>query len=61
MLFEAYIQFSEYISFVRAMDGLRNMKLVKRMDDDNLFETSIQVGMVYFLNDFLFFSSILGR
>ncbi|VDN54501.1 unnamed protein product [Dracunculus medinensis] len=48
VLFEAYIQFSEYISFVRAMDGLRNMKLVKRMDDDNLFETSIQVGMVDF-------------
>uniref|UniRef100_A0A0N5ADJ3 A-kinase anchor protein 17A n=1 Tax=Syphacia muris TaxID=451379 RepID=A0A0N5ADJ3_9BILA len=43
IFFEAYIQFYEYISFVRAMDTLRNMKLVRIMDDNKMFEAAIKV------------------
>lgn len=35
LTFEAYVQFVEYISFVRAMDSLRGMKLVHMEKDDN--------------------------
>ncbi|OZC12456.1 hypothetical protein X798_00087 [Onchocerca flexuosa] len=38
-----YVQFVEYISFVRAMDFLRNKKLVKKMPDGRIFEASIKV------------------
>ncbi|MFH4976951.1 hypothetical protein AB6A40_003660 [Gnathostoma spinigerum] len=43
VLFEGYVQFVEYISFMRAMDTLRNMKLVKLMRDGRKFEASIKV------------------
>ncbi|KAL5274537.1 AKAP17A family protein [Megaselia abdita] len=35
-LFEGYVQFSEYLGFVRAMDSLRSMKLVRKCVDKNL-------------------------
>ncbi|CAH2982287.1 unnamed protein product [Chilo suppressalis] len=33
LYFEAYIQFSEYVSFVRCMDALRGRKLLRKRDD----------------------------
>lgn len=38
------MQFVEYISFMRAMDALRNMKLVKKMNNGRVFEAAIKVG-----------------
>lgn len=45
-MFDVYIQFVEYVSFLRAMNGLRNMKLAKMMDNNVISETMIKVGMV---------------
>ncbi|CRK98148.1 CLUMA_CG011516, isoform A [Clunio marinus] len=42
MYFEGYIQFSEYGSFVRAMDEFRGMKLVRK-DVDKLLAVNINV------------------
>ncbi|VDN52016.1 unnamed protein product [Dracunculus medinensis] len=47
-MFDVYIQFVEYVSFLRAMNGLRNMKLAKMMDNNVISETMIKVGMVDF-------------
>lgn len=33
LYFEAYIQFSEYVGFVRCMDALRGRKLMRKRDD----------------------------
>lgn len=40
--FEAYIQYKEYICFVKAMDALRGMKLVHR-DGNKAYSASIKV------------------
>ncbi|KAK9506666.1 hypothetical protein O3M35_008558 [Rhynocoris fuscipes] len=40
--FEAYVQFRDYISFVKAMDYLRGMKLL-RIESDQAYMTTIQV------------------
>ncbi|GAB0086659.1 uncharacterized protein DMENIID0001_007600 [Sergentomyia squamirostris] len=37
--FEGYVQFSEYLSFVKAMDEFRGMKLIKKDGDKNLAVT----------------------
>lgn len=33
LYFEGYVQFSEYVSFVRCMDSLRDCKLLRKKDD----------------------------
>ncbi|KAL8564900.1 hypothetical protein ACOMHN_003746 [Nucella lapillus] len=42
-LFEAFVQFSDYISFVRAMDALRGMRLLYIEDQDKAFTANIKV------------------
>ena len=41
--FEAYIQYTEYVSFVKAMDALRGMKLVYKEDNNKAWATNIRV------------------
>uniref|UniRef100_UPI00398EEDF0 A-kinase anchor protein 17A-like n=1 Tax=Pristiophorus japonicus TaxID=55135 RepID=UPI00398EEDF0 len=41
--FEAYIQYQEYIGFVKAMDALRGMKLLYKGDDAKAVACSIKV------------------
>uniref|UniRef100_A0A915IMP3 Meiosis-specific nuclear structural protein 1 n=1 Tax=Romanomermis culicivorax TaxID=13658 RepID=A0A915IMP3_ROMCU len=41
--FDAYVQFVEYISFVKAMDALRNMKLVFVDDNNKAYAANIKV------------------
>ncbi|XP_074039008.1 A-kinase anchor protein 17A isoform X2 [Leptinotarsa decemlineata] len=40
--FEGYVQFKDYIGFVKAMDAFRNMKLVRK-EDDGAVEVNIKV------------------
>jgi hypothetical protein len=41
--FDAYVQFSEYIGFVKAMDACRNMKLMLVDESNVAFTASIKV------------------
>ncbi|CAF0790788.1 unnamed protein product [Didymodactylos carnosus] len=41
--FDAFIQYSEYISFVKAMDAFRNMKLMHIEDNNVAYTASIKV------------------
>lgn len=41
--FDAYIQYSEYIGFVKAMDACRNMKLMLIDETNTAFTASIKV------------------
>lgn len=36
VVFEAYIQYEEYVDFVKAMESLRGMKLLKKTSDEGL-------------------------
>jgi arginine/serine-rich splicing factor 17 len=49
--FDAYIQYSEYIGFVKAMDACRNMKLMLIDDTNNAFTASIKVRFILKIND----------
>ncbi|XP_064637629.1 A-kinase anchor protein 17A-like isoform X2 [Lineus longissimus] len=40
--FEAYVQFMEYISFVKAMDALRGMKLMYKGDDGKALTANVK-------------------
>ncbi|KAG5886374.1 hypothetical protein JTB14_034907 [Gonioctena quinquepunctata] len=40
--FEGYVQFKDYIGFVKAMDAFRNMKLVQK-EDDGAIEVNVKV------------------
>lgn len=42
LIFEAYIQYKEYISFVKAMDSLRGMKLLYK-EDGKAYTTNLKV------------------
>lgn len=42
IFFDAYIQYNEYMDFVRAMDALRDMKLLKK-DGQNSLTATIKV------------------
>lgn len=41
--FEAFVQYKEYISFVKAMDALRGMKLLYKDTDDKAYTANIRV------------------
>ncbi len=41
--FDAYIQYSEYIGFVKAMDACRNMKLMLIDDTNTAYTANIKV------------------
>lgn len=43
LTFEAYVQYTEYVSFVRAMDALRGMKMVYKEDDKKAWAANIRV------------------
>lgn len=43
LTFEAFVQFKEYISFVKAMDALRGMKLLYKEDEDKALTANIKV------------------
>lgn len=43
MIFEAYIQYKDYMCFVKTMDTLRGMKLVLKQPDGKAFSASIKV------------------
>ncbi|XP_077295562.1 A-kinase anchor protein 17A isoform X2 [Arctopsyche grandis] len=43
LYFEGYIQFSEYVAFVRAMDAMRDMKLAKKNEDGSGQAVTIRV------------------
>lgn len=43
LTFEAFVQFKEYISFVKAMDALRGMKLLYKEDDGKALTANIKV------------------
>lgn len=42
IFFDVFIQYNEYMDFVRAMDALRGMKLLKK-DDQNSLTATIRV------------------
>ena len=44
ILFEAYIQFAEYLSFVKAMTALRGMKLLYKGDDGKALTANMKVA-----------------
>lgn len=44
--FDAYIQYSEYIGFVKAMDACRNMKLMIIDDTNNAYTANIKVNLI---------------
>ena len=45
LVFDAYIQYKEYIGFVKAMNSLKGMKLLfKDRYDDDIFVANIKVG-----------------
>jgi arginine/serine-rich splicing factor 17 len=44
--FDAYVQFSEYIGFVKAMDACRNMKLMLIDDTNTAYTASIKVSFI---------------
>ena len=45
LTFDAYVQFKEYISFVKSMDALRGMKLMyKDENDDKAYTANIKVS-----------------
>jgi arginine/serine-rich splicing factor 17 len=44
--FDAYIQYSEYIGFVKAMDACRNMKLMLIDDTNTAYTASIKVRFI---------------
>lgn len=41
--FEAFVQYTEYVCFVRAMDAFRGMKLMRQEVDGSAFTADIQV------------------
>nr|KAG5698869.1 hypothetical protein BaRGS_019721 [Batillaria attramentaria] len=43
LTFEAFVQFKEYISFVKAMDALRGMKLLFKEDENKALTANIKV------------------
>ncbi|KAL3878595.1 hypothetical protein ACJMK2_030931 [Sinanodonta woodiana] len=43
LTFEAFVQFKEYIGFVKAMDALRGMKLLYKEDEDKALCANIKV------------------
>lgn len=46
VLFEAYVQYREYQGFETAMNALRNMKWVKKIDGKT-FQANVKVGIFY--------------
>jgi arginine/serine-rich splicing factor 17 len=44
--FDAYIQYSEYIGFVKAMDACRNMKLMLIDDTNTAYTANIKVKFI---------------
>jgi arginine/serine-rich splicing factor 17 len=46
--FEGYVQFKEYICFVKAMDALRGMKLLHK-EGDRAYTANIKVILLVFL------------
>lgn len=51
-LFEAYIQFTEYMGFVKAMTALRGMKLMFKEDENKALTASIRVSIYMLLYNF---------
>lgn len=47
LVFDAYVQFKEYIGFVKAMDRLRGMKLLYKDEDDKCAVANIRVCALY--------------
>jgi len=47
IVFEAFIQFTEYIGFVKAMSSLRGMKLLYKGEDGKALTANIKVKSVY--------------
>jgi arginine/serine-rich splicing factor 17 len=43
--FDAYVQYSEYIGFVKAMDACRNMKLMLIDDTNTAYTANIKVNI----------------
>lgn len=48
LAFEGYIQYQEYVCFVKAMDALRGMKLLHK-EGDKAFTASIKVFVSLYL------------
>ncbi|XP_026677091.1 A-kinase anchor protein 17A-like [Diaphorina citri] len=48
LIFEAYVQFKEYVHFVKAMDALRGMKLL-HVDGDKAYCANVKVSVEYTL------------
>lgn len=46
LTFEAFIQYKEYIAFVKAMTALRGMKLMYKAEDGKALAANIKVGLV---------------
>ncbi|XP_073840166.1 A-kinase anchor protein 17A isoform X5 [Musca autumnalis] len=58
VLFEAYVQFDEYVGFVRAMDEFRGMKLVRKFIDKT---QAINIGVTFDTTKHLSDAQILRR
>ena len=52
LTFEVYVQYKEYIGFVKAMDAMKGMKLMRKTEDDKAYTAEIKVSrliVLYFL------------
>ena len=46
LTFEAYIQYKEYVGFIKAMDSLRGMKLMYKNGEDKALTANIKVSII---------------
>lgn len=47
LTFEAFVQFSEYIGFVKAMNSFRGMKLLHKSEDGKALTSAVRVMTIY--------------
>ena len=49
LLFEAFVQYKEYIAFVKAMSALRGMKLLYKCDENKGFSANLRVTLQHII------------
>jgi arginine/serine-rich splicing factor 17 len=54
LVFEAFVQYKEYVGFCKAMTSLKGMKMVYKEDGDKIFAASIKVCCVILGGSVLF-------
>ena len=52
LTFEAFVQYKEYIGFVKAMTAMRGMKLMYKGDDGKAFTANVKVSRLFYSSNF---------